>query len=101
VNPELVQQWQQLKNKTHESAAELCEQLRLVFDATIAAKLKGDFRTGKRLNLRKVIPFIVSGFRKDKIWMRRIQHDQRNYQVLLSIDNSLSMNGITFTSGNR
>jgi len=85
--------WQNLINKTHQSGAELCEQLRLVLDATVAAKMKGDYRTGKRLNMRKIIPFIASGFRKDKIWMRRVQPDQRNYQVMLAIDNSESMKG--------
>ena len=53
--------------------------------------MRGDFRTGKRLNMRKIIPFIASGFRKDKIWMRRVEPDQRNYQVLLAVDDSLSM----------
>lgn len=85
--------WLAEVNDTHDSAAELCEQLRLVLEATVAAKMKGDFRTGKRLNMRKIIPFIASGFRKDKIWMRRVQPDQRNYQVMLAIDNSASMAG--------
>jgi midasin len=53
--------------------------------------MKGDFRTGKRLNMRKIIPFIASGFRKDKIWMRRVQPDQRTYPILLAVDNSSSM----------
>ena len=95
INEEARQRWQDLLNLTHDSAAELCEHLRLVLEATVAAKMRGDFRTGKRLNMRKIIPFIASGFRKDKIWMRRVQPDQRNYQVMLAIDNSASMAGKT------
>lgn len=83
--------WESLVDATRENAADLCEQLRLVLEATVAAKMRGDFRTGKRLNMRKIIPFIASGFRKDKIWMRRVQPDQRNYQVYLAVDNSKSM----------
>jgi midasin (ATPase involved in ribosome maturation) len=30
----------------------------------LASRLQGDFRTGKRLNMRKIIPYIASDFRK-------------------------------------
>lgn len=38
---------------------------------------------GKRINMKKVIAFIASHFRRDKIWMRRTQPDTRKYQVSL------------------
>ena len=43
-------------------AHQLCEQLRLILEPTKAAKLQGDLRTGKRLNMRKIIPYIASQF---------------------------------------
>ena len=95
VTDEGRRRWEEVLSKTREGSAELCEQLRLVLEATVAAKMRGDFRTGKRLNMRKIIPFIASGFRKDKIWMRRVQPDQRNYQIFLAIDNSQSMRNNT------
>ena len=52
---------------------------------------RGDFRTGKRINMRKVIPYIASGFRKDKIWLRRTKPSKRQYQILLAVDDSSSM----------
>lgn len=52
---------------------------------------RGDYRTGKRLNMRKVIAYIASQFRKDKIWMRRTQPNKREYQVCLAVDDSSSM----------
>ena len=58
---------------------------------SLATRLNGDFRTGKRLNLRKIIPYIASDFAKDKIWLRRTKPSAREYQVLLSIDDSKSM----------
>ena len=45
---------------------ELAEQLRLVVEPTIASKLSGDYRTGKRINMKKVIPYIASHYRKVK-----------------------------------
>lgn len=33
--------------------------------------------------MRKVISFIASGYRKDKIWLRRTKAAKREYQVLL------------------
>lgn len=61
--------WQ---NKRYEAltgdlAADLCEQLRLILEPTLATKLMGDYRTGKRINMKKVIPYIASQFKKDKI----------------------------------
>lgn len=53
--------------------------------------LQGDYRTGKRLNMKKIIPYIASDFRKDKIWLRRTKPNQRKYQVILAIDDSRSM----------
>ncbi len=60
------------------SSGALC---RLILEPTLASRLAGDYRTGKRLNMRRVIAFVASQFRKDKIWMRRTRPDKRKYQV--------------------
>ena len=41
--------------------------------------------------MRKVIPYIASQFRKDRIWLRRTKPAQRNYQIVLAVDDSSSM----------
>ncbi|XP_062585849.1 midasin-like [Saccostrea cucullata] len=41
--------------------------------------------------MRKVIPYIASQFRKDKIWLRRTKPSKRQYQIMLAIDDSSSM----------
>ena len=41
--------------------------------------------------MRKVIPYIASQYRKDKIWLRRTKPSQRRYQVMVAIDDSESM----------
>ncbi|XP_030850211.1 midasin [Strongylocentrotus purpuratus] len=89
---EAEKMWQSCESVTSSLARDLCEQLRLVLEPTQASKLRGDFRTGKRLNMRKVIPYIASGFRKDKIWLRRTKPSKRQYQIMLAVDDSSSMN---------
>ncbi|WFC94542.1 hypothetical protein MBRA1_001174 [Malassezia brasiliensis] len=83
--------WRAYATLTTDLAFALCEQLRLILVPSLATRLNGDFRTGKRLNLRKIIPYIASDFAKDKIWLRRTKPSAREYQVLLSIDDSKSM----------
>lgn len=41
--------------------------------------LKGDFRTGKKLNMKKIVAYIASHYRKDKIWLRKTIPDEKNY----------------------
>ncbi|XP_037374649.1 midasin [Talpa occidentalis] len=86
-----AEMWQSYLVITAPLSQQLCEQLRLILEPTQAAKLKGDYRTGKRLNMRKVIPYIASQFRKDKIWLRRTKPSKRQYQICLAIDDSSSM----------
>lgn len=83
--------WRLYSSLTHELAWTLCEQLRLILEPTKATRLRGDYRTGKRLNMKKIIPYIASEYTKDKIWLRRTRPSQREYQVLLALDDSRSM----------
>lgn len=53
--------------------------------------MRGDFRTGKRLNIKRIIPYIASQYKRDKIWMRRSIPSKRNYQIMLAVDDSRSM----------
>ncbi|KAM5539433.1 hypothetical protein V8D89_006885 [Ganoderma adspersum] len=83
--------WRKYESLTHDLSYALCEQLRLILEPTMATRLKGDYRTGKRLNMKKIIPYIASEFTKDKIWLRRTRPSQREYQVLIALDDSRSM----------
>jgi midasin len=42
--------------------------------------------------MKKVISFIASNYRNDKIWLRRTLPSNRDYKILIAIDDSLSMN---------
>lgn len=83
--------WNCLSLVTDTAARDLSEKLRLVLEPTQASRLKGDYKTGKRINMRKIIPYIASQFRKDKIWLRRTKPSKRNYQIVLALDDSKSM----------
>lgn len=41
--------------------------------------------------MKKVISFIASHYRNDKIWLRRTLPSKRDYKILIAIDDSLSM----------
>jgi MoxR-like ATPase len=84
-------QWSVIEPSLRTKAYNLCEELRNIFKPTKIAGLKGDFRTGKRLNMRKVISYVASNYRKDKIWLRRSDPSQRDYEIALAIDDTLSM----------
>ena len=59
---------------------------------SVCCGCRGDYRTGKRLNMRKLLAYVASDFRKDKIWLRRSLPTQRQYQILMAVDDSSSMN---------
>ena len=88
------QLWTQLEHLTQPYVFELCEQLRLLLEPTQRTKYSGDYRTGKRLNMKRIIPYIASDFRKDRIWLRRLKPSKRQYQVILAIDDSQSMDNL-------
>lgn len=83
--------WRRCELLTAKPSQELAEQLRLILEPTLASKLSGDYRTGKRINMKKVIPYIASHYRKDKIWLRRTKPNKRDYQVVIAVDDSRSM----------
>ncbi|KAK5976327.1 VWFA domain-containing protein [Trichostrongylus colubriformis] len=89
---EAEQMWATMVHTVGILAAELAENLRLILEPQRANKMQGDYRTGKRLNMRRLIPYIASEYRKDRIWMRRTKKAQRDYQVLIAVDDSASMN---------
>ena len=83
--------WSHYESLTRDLSVNLTEQLRLILAPTLATKLRGDFRTGKRLNIKRIIPYIASQYKRDKIWLRRSIPSKRNYQIMLAVDDSKSM----------
>ncbi|CAM1505364.1 Fc.00g110010.m01.CDS01 [Cosmosporella sp. VM-42] len=88
---ESMHQWTEFQTKTHSLSLALTSQLRLILTPSQSTKLSGAFRTGKRLNIKRIIPYIASSYKRDKIWMRRAIPTKRTYQILLCVDDSKSM----------
>ncbi|KAI1384439.1 uncharacterized protein F4822DRAFT_363659 [Hypoxylon trugodes] len=88
---EAMQEWTSFQNKTHPLSLSLTSQLRLILTPSQSTKLSGSYRTGKRLNIKRIIPYIASSYKRDKIWMRRAIPTKRSYQILLCVDDSKSM----------
>lgn len=49
--------WRKYEAIVNSLSHDLAEQLRLILEPTVATKLEGDYRTGKRINMKKVVPF--------------------------------------------
>eukprot|EP00915_Cephaloidophora_sp_WS-2016_P006904 GHVH01009313.1.p1 GENE.GHVH01009313.1~~GHVH01009313.1.p1 ORF type:complete len:5962 (+),score=1014.85 GHVH01009313.1:48-17933(+) len=81
----------EINRRVEPHVALLVERLKMILEPTKRGGLIGDFVTGKRINLRKIIPFIASNYTKDKIWLRRTKPTKRDFQVTLAIDNTSSM----------
>ncbi|EOO03061.1 putative midasin protein [Phaeoacremonium minimum UCRPA7] len=92
---ESLEQWASFQTKTHPLSLALTSQLRLILTPSQSTKLSGSYRTGKRLNIKKIIPYIASSYKRDKIWMRRSIPTKRAYQILLCVDDSRSMGETT------
>ncbi len=54
---DLLKAWQAHSVESAVASRELCEALRLILEPTLASKMHGDFKTGKRINMRKVAVF--------------------------------------------
>ena len=86
MSPVVVHQvWGRCEALTAGLSSDLAEQLRLVLAPQLASKMAGEYRTGKRISMKRVIAYIASHFRKDKIWLRRTRPDKRKYQASPSI----------------
>ena len=43
--------------------------------------------------MRKSISYIASQFKKDRIWLRRVKPNKREFQIVVALDDSSSMAG--------
>lgn len=83
--------WHLLESRTAASAATLSESLRLVLQPTAAGGWEGGYRSGKKLSLRRVLAFVASSQRDNRLWLRRRRPRGLQYRVLVGIDCSKSM----------
>ena len=80
--------WKECVRRGGPLGTRLSEKLRMVLVPREASRLAGEHRTGRRLNMRKVVQWVASDFRRDKIWLRRTRPARRRYQLVCAIDDS-------------
>ncbi|GBE59483.1 ATPase associated with various cellular activities (AAA) family protein [Babesia ovata] len=83
--------WHQYRNETSAISTNLCEQMRMILEPSLKSSLQGDYKTGKRISIKKLMAFIASNYQRDKIWLRRSKPNKRDNRVVLAMDNSRSM----------
>ncbi|KAK6587902.1 hypothetical protein RS030_81186 [Cryptosporidium xiaoi] len=83
--------WNDIQNEISPMVNVLTNQLRIILEPTIRGKMEGSYKTGKKLSMKKVIGYIASEYRKDRIWLRRSKPSKREFNILMCIDNSHSM----------
>ncbi|ORM41180.1 Midasin [Babesia sp. Xinjiang] len=83
--------WRQFCAESLSISTSLCEQMRMILEPSLKSSLQGDYKTGKRISIKKLMAFIASNYQRDKIWLRRSKPSKRDYRVVLAIDNSRSM----------
>ncbi|KAJ1604672.1 midasin MDN1 [Cryptosporidium canis] len=86
-----METWNRIQGEISATVNLLSNQLGIILEPTIRGKMEGGFKTGKKLSMKKVIAYIASDYRKDKIWLRRSKPSKREFNVLMCIDNSQSM----------
>ncbi|EAA22672.1 Drosophila melanogaster SD07158p-related [Plasmodium yoelii yoelii] len=72
-------------------SSQLCEQLKIILEPTVRNKYEGDYKSGKKLNIKKLVNYFASNFRNNKIWKRKTKLNKRDYNILIAIDNTKSM----------
>ncbi|ETB59795.1 hypothetical protein YYC_03183 [Plasmodium yoelii 17X] len=83
--------YEQLNNETEMISSQLCEQLKIILEPTVRNKYEGDYKSGKKLNIKKLVNYFASNFRNNKIWKRKTKLNKRDYNILIAIDNTKSM----------
>ena len=91
ISSSLEMFYNSLLSSSQNQIIKLTSLLKLILTPNLQSKLVGNYKTGKRLNMKKIISFIASNYRQDKIWLRRTLPYNRDYYITISIDNSLSM----------
>ena len=70
---------------------DLTSLLKPILVNNLNSKYVGDYKSGKKLNLKKIIPFIASNYTKDKIWMKKLRKEKSDYVFRIFIDDTESM----------
>ncbi|KAI3381642.1 hypothetical protein SNEBB_009765 [Seison nebaliae] len=83
--------WKAACSTSRHEATELAERLKIILQPDVFSKFEGDYRSGKRLNMKRLVSFVASDYRNDRIWLRRRRPDRLQRHMIIAVDDSLSM----------
>ncbi|KAI5189619.1 midasin [Nematocida minor] len=83
-----VSYYEEIKHITN---PELTKQLSVVLEENEKSAYEGDYATGRRLNMKRIISYIASDGQKNRIWMRKTKNQGREYLIRIFVDNSGSI----------
>ncbi|ORD99878.1 MDN1 [Hepatospora eriocheir] len=72
--------------------------LKTIIENNKNSKYKGNYKSGRKLNMKAIVPYIASGYTRDKIWMKRLKADKIDLTIRIFFDNSRSMFNETLLS---
>ncbi|KAI5125613.1 midasin [Nematocida parisii] len=75
----------------HITNPELTKQLSVVLEENEKSAYEGDYISGRRLNMKRIISYIASDGQKNRIWMRKSKNQGREYLIRIFVDNSGSI----------
>ncbi|UKJ88720.2 hypothetical protein MACJ_001965 [Theileria orientalis] len=82
------------RNSLIQLSNNLLSQLRIILEYNYVNSLKGYYKHGKRISIKKLMIFIATNYQRDKIWLKRLKPQKRDYFIQLAIDNTKSMGTI-------
>ncbi|MEN2500289.1 MAG: AAA ATPase midasin [Marteilia pararefringens] len=83
--------WIELSNEVINDSYLLGEKIKAYLQPNSMKRYKKGFKSGKKLNIQKLIQYVASNYQKDRIWMKRVRPTKLTYRTLLLMDDSLSM----------
>ncbi|KAI5184811.1 midasin [Nematocida homosporus] len=75
----------------HQTNPELTKQLGIVLEENEKTSYEGDYASGRRLNMKRIVSYVASNGQKNRIWMRKTKTQGREYLIRIFVDNSGSI----------
>lgn len=75
----------------HLASPELTKQLSVVLEENERAGYEGDYATGRRLNMKRILAYVASQGQRNRIWLRKTRNAGRDYLLRIFVDNSGSV----------
>lgn len=79
------------KEIKHITSPELTKQLSVVLEENERGAYEGDYTSGRRLNMKRIVSYVASDGQKNRIWMRKTKKQGREYLIRIFVDNSGSI----------